>query len=98
MQAQQLERGSFRYKQQRVPLTQRVARVPRSPPARRCPLEEGCGVPGASSANISFPYQGCQLLDLNAFLRTSVNTGEIKVSGANVPFTTGARRRRRPEP
>ena len=55
-------------------------------------------MPGASSANISFPYQGCQLLDLNAFLRTSVNTGEIKVSGANVPFTTGARRRRRPEP
>ncbi|KAI7845368.1 hypothetical protein COHA_001075 [Chlorella ohadii] len=54
-----------------------------------CPLEEGCGVPGASSANISFPYQGCQLLDLNAFLRTSVNTGEIKVSGPNVPFTTG---------
>jgi hypothetical protein len=54
-----------------------------------CPLQEGCSVPGASSANITFPYQGCQLLDLNAFLRTSVNTGEIKAEGPDVPFTIG---------
>lgn len=59
----------------------------RPPCSRRCPLQEGCAVPGA--ANTSFPYEGCQLLDLAAFLRSSVNTGEIKVSGPGVAFTTG---------
>ena len=71
----------------------RVCTLP--PPACRCPEPEGCQVPGNSSDNITFPYQGCQLLDLSVFLRTSVNTGEIKVSGPNVSFTTGPHRRRR---
>jgi len=41
--------------------------------------------------DVFFPYQGCQLIDLSGFLNISVNTGQIKQSGPDVPFVSGAR-------
>lgn len=58
-----------------------------APPPRRCPLEAGCTVPNST---VTFPYQGCQLIDLSEFLAVSVNTGELKVEGNDVPITAGA--------
>lgn len=75
-----------------VPAAAACRRRPLCPPrrdssARRCPLPGGCTRTGG---NGSFPYQGCQLIDLSAFLTQSVNTGQIKRTGADVPFTAGA--------
>lgn len=54
------------------------------PPARRCPEAQGCNL-----GSVSFPYRGCQLLDLSGYLNASVNTGAIKQDGPGVPFTAG---------
>ncbi|KAI3430778.1 hypothetical protein D9Q98_009190 [Chlorella vulgaris] len=52
-----------------------------------CPLLEGC--PAGPSGQV-FPHQGCQLMDLTDFLRGSVNTGQLKSEGTDVPFTAGS--------
>lgn len=57
--------------------------VPR--PCCRCPALEGCFL-----GDEAFPYRGCQLIDLTGFLNTSINTGQLKEAGPNVPFVAGA--------
>ena len=52
-----------------------------------CPQQGGCPVVGR---NLTFPWHGCQLIDLSGFLAGSVNTGQIKQQGRGVPFTSGA--------
>ncbi|PSC71778.1 serine threonine-kinase [Micractinium conductrix] len=50
-----------------------------------CPEAQGCNL-----GSVSFPYRGCQLLDLSGYLNASVNTGAIKQDGPGVPFTAGS--------
>lgn len=50
-----------------------------------CPEVAGCFL-----GSVYFPYRGCQLIDLSGFLNTSVNTGQIKQEGPNVPFISGS--------
>lgn len=53
---------------------------------RRCPDLKGCGVPGL---NITFPYQGCQLLNIGNF--SPYGQGNLTaVTGPAVPFLAGA--------
>lgn len=56
-----------------------------SRPKCRCPELEGCFL-----GNEAFPYRGCQLIDLTGFLNTSINTGQLKQAGPDVPFLSGA--------
>ncbi|KAL4436406.1 hypothetical protein ABPG77_009968 [Micractinium sp. CCAP 211/92] len=50
-----------------------------------CPALEGCFL-----GDEAFPYRGCQLIDLTGFLNTSINTGQLKEAGPNVPFVAGS--------
>jgi hypothetical protein len=59
-----------------------------------CPVEIGCSFENttASSAvsNTSFPYLGCQLLDLEGFSKYVYNLTGVLSKGENVPFIAGA--------
>ena len=58
-----------------------------------CPVEAGCSfsnTTGKSLSNTSFPYLGCQLLDLEGFSEYLFDLTDVKSRGEAIPFIAGA--------
>lgn len=58
-----------------------------------CPVEVGCSfanTTGKKLSNTSFPYLGCQLLDLEGFTQYVFDLSDVKSKGENIPFIAGA--------
>lgn len=58
-----------------------------------CPVEVGCSLAnttGKSLSNSSFPYLGCQLMDLEGFSPYLFDMSNVKSKGEKIPFIAGA--------
>ena len=58
-----------------------------------CPVEVGCSfanTTGKKLSNTSFPYLGCQLLDLEGFTQYVFDLSDVKSKGETIPFIAGA--------